>query len=174
MNVYLDNAAATPLSASMKGYLSSLLDLCGNPSSLHSAGAKTAKIVSEARCLAAEFIHADPDDIFFTPSGSAANTLAIKGITSENPPVNKFKVFCTPTSHKSMLEACASCPDHELLHVTPEGAADLSHLEYRLARHDKDVKPPCLHRSRKLRDRYDQRYSRHRLPRPQISRYPRR
>ncbi len=144
MNVYLDNAAATPLSASMKGYLSSLLDLCGNPSSLHSAGAKTAKIVSKARCLAAEFIHADPDDIFFTPSGSAANTLAIKGITSENPLVNNFKVFCTPTSHKSMLEACASCPDHELLHVTPEGAADLSHLEYRLARHDKyhkDVNP---------------------------------
>lgn len=137
MNIYLDNAAATPLPDSMKEYLSSLLDLYGNPASLHSVGAKAAAIVSEARRSAADFIHADPDDIFFTPSGSAANSLAVKGITSENPLLNRFSVFCTPTSHKSMLEACASCPDHEFLRVTPEGAADLSHLEHLLARHNK-------------------------------------
>ncbi len=36
--IYLDYAATAPLSESMKTYLISILDLWGNPSSLHSAG----------------------------------------------------------------------------------------------------------------------------------------
>ena len=59
MNIYLDNASTTPLSDSTKEYLISLLDIYGNPSSIHSIGEKSKKIISETRKNIANFINAD-------------------------------------------------------------------------------------------------------------------
>lgn len=140
MKVYLDNAATTNLSDSMKEYLISLLDLWGNPSSLHSAGTKPAQIISDARQAVAKYLHARPDDIYFVPSGSAGNTLAVKGLTSENPMENAYAVFYSPTAHKSMLEACKSCISHTPLAVDAAGETDLRHLETLLTKHT-DRKP---------------------------------
>ena len=106
MNIYLDNAATTELSCSMKQYLTSVLDLWGNPSSLHSTGEKTRQLISDARQSIAAFINAKPEDIYFTPSGSGSNTLAIKGLTSENPQTNHYEVFCSPTAHKLNFPTC--------------------------------------------------------------------
>lgn len=135
MKVYLDNAATTDLSDSMKEYLMSLLDLWGNPSSLHSAGTKPAQIISDARQAVANYIHASPNDIYFVPSGSAGNTLAVKGLTSENPQENAYAVFYSPTAHKSMLEACKSCIFHTPLAVDADGETDLRYLETLLTNH---------------------------------------
>ncbi|MDE6418955.1 MAG: aminotransferase class V-fold PLP-dependent enzyme, partial [Lachnospiraceae bacterium] len=137
MNLYLDHAAATPLSDPMKAYLNSLLDLYGNPSSLHSVGKPVRQILSEARQSVADFIHANPDDITFTPSGSAANTLAVKGLTSENPQINPYEVFCSPTAHKSMQKACESCRCHTPLQVSPVGRIDPCYLDNILTQHNR-------------------------------------
>ena len=136
MNIYLDNAATTELSCSMKQYLTSVLDLWGNPSSLHSTGEKTRQLISDARQSVAAFINAKPEDIYFTPSGSGSNTLAIKGLTSENPQTNHYEVFCSPTAHKSMLLACKSCICHTLLKVNSFGELDIGYLEDILAEHN--------------------------------------
>ena len=45
--MYLDNASTTPLSESTKQYIIQLLDEYGNPSSLHSVGQTTKKIISQ-------------------------------------------------------------------------------------------------------------------------------
>ena len=84
MEVYLDNAATTPLTDSVKEYLISILDEWGNPSSLHSQGQKPKQIISQARQSVAEFINADSKDIYFTSGGSASNTLAINGYYQKN------------------------------------------------------------------------------------------
>ena len=140
MNIYLDHAATTGLSDSMKQYLTSILDLWGNPSSLYSVSEKPKQIISDARQSVAKFINADSKDIYFTPSGSGSNTLAIKGLTSENPQKNQYEVFYSPTAHKSMLKACESCIRHTSLKVNSIGAIDLSALDNTLERHN-DLKP---------------------------------
>mgnify|MGYP002509574901 FL=1 len=135
MKVYLDNAATTSLSDSMKEYLISVLDLWGNPSSLHSEGTRPSQIISDARQAVAKHIHANPNDIYFVPSGSAGNTLAVKGLTSDDPQKNAYDVFYSPTAHKSMLKACESCICHVPLAVDSTGETDLLSLDAVLSKH---------------------------------------
>lgn len=143
-NIYLDNAATTPLTNSVKEYLISILDEWGNPSSLHSKGTEPKQIISEARQAVAKFINADEIEIYFVPSGSAGNTLAIKGLTSDNPEENKYEVFYSPTAHKSMLKACESCRYYTPLKVNADGEIDIAYLDDILTRHDSWTPLVCI------------------------------
>lgn len=128
-HLYLDNAATTPLSAETKAYLCTLLDLYGNPSSQHTLGQRARQLLTQSREAVARFIGAEPEDIYFTPSGSASNTLAIKGLA--NP--KGYAPFYSPTAHKSMRKACESCSPHTPLQVNGVGEINLHHLETSLA-----------------------------------------
>ena len=127
-NIYLDHAATTKLSDSMKEYLISMLDNYGNPSSIHSVGSKARRAIDDARKSVAKFINAEARDVYFVPSGSAGNTLAIKGLTSEDPFLNEYTVFYSPTAHKSMIKACESCVCNMPLRVNGLGAIGLNYL----------------------------------------------
>ena len=107
MNIYLDNAATTPLSTATKSRIKSLLDTYGNPSSLHSVGAAAGQIISDARESIAKFINASPEDVYFTPGGSASNTLAIKGYCEKH----TCRVLYSPIAHKSILECVKDIPN---------------------------------------------------------------
>lgn len=135
-NIFLDNASTTPLTNSVKEYLISILDDYGNPSSIHSLSDKPKQIISDARKSVAKFINADEKEIYFVPSGSAGNTLAIKGLASDNPQENQYEVFYSPTAHKSMLKACESCRYTTPLHVNADGEIDTIYLEDILTRHN--------------------------------------
>ncbi len=128
MNIYLDNAATTELTDSMKQYLISLLDQWGNPSSLYAMGERTGRILSGARQSVAAFINAGPKDIYFTPSGSASNTLTIRGYYNMHP----CTVLYSPIAHKSILKCAESIPGSRPLKVDPEGFVNLEDLESRL------------------------------------------
>lgn len=79
--VYLDNAATTPLSPgafdAMRPWLE---EQYGNPSSLYRMGREARKAVERAREQVAGAIHAEPDEIFFTGSGTEANNWVISGV----------------------------------------------------------------------------------------------
>ena len=108
MSYYLDNAATTPLSPEMKEYLISMLDTFGNPSSSHSEGAKANRLVEEVREKVARFIKADNNEnIYFTSSGSASNTLGIQGYAL----AHKCSVLYSPTTHKSILKTIDNLSD---------------------------------------------------------------
>ena len=101
LKYYLDNAATTPPSTEMKEYLISILDVFGNPSSTHSKGVKAKRLVEETRKKVANFIGAESsENIYFTSSGSASNTLGIQGYAL----VNKCNILYSPTAHKSILK----------------------------------------------------------------------
>lgn len=134
MEIYLDQAATTKLTDSVKEYLISILNDFGNPSSLHSEGRKAKELIEYAKKSVANFINADEKEIYFVPSGSAGNTLAVKGLTSDNPEENKYEVFYSPTAHKSMLKACESCRYHTPLKVNSDGEIDIVYLNYTLTR----------------------------------------
>lgn len=125
MEVYLDHAATTPLTDSVKEYLISILDEWGNPSSLHSQGQKPKQIISIARQSIAKFINARSDDIYFTSGGSASNTLAIRGYFQKN----DCTLFYSPIAHKSILKCVESYHNSIPLKVNKEGLIDIHDLE---------------------------------------------
>lgn len=127
MEVYLDNASTRPLSEHIKQYITSLLDDYGNPSSLHSVGKKMKNIIQSSRESVAKFINApSPNDIYFTPGGSASNTLAIKGY------VDKYecKVLYSPIAHKSIIKCVENFQDHPYpISVDENGFIDIKDFE---------------------------------------------
>lgn len=101
LSCYLDNAATTSLSPAMKEYLISMLDIFGNPSSAHLEGAMAKRLLEEVREKVASFIKAGScENIYFTSSGSASNTLGIQGYAL----ANKCNILYSPTTHKSILK----------------------------------------------------------------------
>ena len=134
MSCYLDSAATTPLSPEMREYLISTLDIFGNPSSVHSEGIKAKKFVEEVREKVAGFIKADSsEDIYFTSSGSASNTLGIWGYAV----ANKCTILYSPTVHKSILKTILNLADYYntgsgALEVDSCGNIDIDYLKYAL------------------------------------------
>lgn len=128
-NIYLDNASTTPLTPDVKQYIIELLDQFYNPSSLYQGGVDSKNVIEQARLNVANFINGKSENVIFTSSGSAANSLIIKGLTSEDSFENDYKVFYSPTSHKSMLKASRSCDCSVPLKVDKHGKLDLEYLD---------------------------------------------
>lgn len=104
MEVFLDNASTTPLLPAVKKTIVSVLDLYGNPSSLHRKGFAVKQLIQRARENVIKSIGANPDEdkerLLFVPSGSAANTIAINSVWKINVPKT---IFYSPIAHKSIL-----------------------------------------------------------------------
>jgi cysteine desulfurase len=78
--IYLDHNATTPLAPEVSDLLVRHLGQFGNPSSPHWAGEEARDLVDAARAQVAALVHAAPEEIVFTGSGSEADNLAIKGL----------------------------------------------------------------------------------------------
>jgi cysteine desulfurase len=79
-NIYLDNAASTPLDPVVfEAMIPCLRDMQGNPSSVHAHGRKLRAAIEAARKEIAGLIGASPAEIFFTSGGTEADNMAIKG-----------------------------------------------------------------------------------------------
>lgn len=125
MEIYLDHAATTKLTDSVKEYLISILDDFGNPSSLYSLSEKPKQIILNARQAVAKFINANEKEIYFTSGGSASNTLGIKGYFQKN----DCTIFYSPIAHKSILKCVESYHNSIPLKVNKEGFIDIHDLE---------------------------------------------
>ena len=132
MKLYLDNAATTPLRPDVKQYIIDILDVYGNPSSIHYVGQRSRDLVHMARQNVAKFINASDDEIIFTSSGSAANTLAIVGYL-ENELNNADTLLYSPIAHKSILKCKEKYEDRSIaLKVDNKGNSDLKDLDEKL------------------------------------------
>ena len=99
-NIYLDNAAATPISSRVKKEVDRGMKIYGNPSSFNNIGRQSAKELREARLKVARFLGAHPEEVIFTSSGSEANNMAIQGAMNNEQGI----VITTPIEHPSVLE----------------------------------------------------------------------
>jgi len=80
MSIYLDNAASTPPSPEVvEAVARAMREHFANPSSLHNLGAAAARALAAAREEVAKLIHAEPDEVVFTGSGTEANALGVLG-----------------------------------------------------------------------------------------------
>ena len=79
-NIYLDNAATTPMDPKVIETISSeMANDFGNASSQHAFGRKARQVVETARHELAETINAQDKEIIFTSGGSESNNTAIFG-----------------------------------------------------------------------------------------------
>lgn len=84
-NVYLDNAATTPMDPRVIEEITKHFnETYGNSSSLHTIGQKAGQILEKSRKTIASLINADRDDIIFTSSGTESDNMAIIGSALKN------------------------------------------------------------------------------------------
>ncbi|MEE8332782.1 MAG: cysteine desulfurase family protein [Alphaproteobacteria bacterium] len=102
--VYFDNNATTPLRKEIAGALVTFFEdqrSFGNPSSSYTVGGQAYDVIDQARRSVAACLAVNPDDIFFTGSGSEANNLAIKGIAAR---YDGGHIVSTNVEHPSVLK----------------------------------------------------------------------
>lgn len=119
MRVYLDNAATTPLDPqvfeAMKPYM---LDVFGNPSSIHSHGREAKAAIEKSRRMVADLLNTSPSEIFFTSGGTEADNTAIVGYVET---YGITHAITTPIEHHAVL--------HTLEILQKTGKIELSFLK---------------------------------------------
>ncbi len=82
--IYLDHAATTRVDPKvLEAMMPYFVEFFGNPSSIHSFGRDTRKVIEEARgTIAREIGAAEPREIIFTGSGSESDNLALRGVAA--------------------------------------------------------------------------------------------
>ncbi len=111
--VYLDYAAATPLSREAKAaMLPYLTDSFANPSAIHREGQTSRNAVEAARDSIAHTFEICPEFITFTSGGTEANNLAIRGavmaVRRENQPLGELEVITLKTEHPATQKTVAA------------------------------------------------------------------
>lgn len=78
--IYLDYAATTPLDPEVKAGIERVLEVYGNPSSVHAAGREAKRLLEEGREQVAAALGCQPRDLILTGGGTEADALAILGL----------------------------------------------------------------------------------------------
>ena len=106
--IYLDHAAATPLSSSVKKAMLPYLETTfGNPSAIHGEGVKARQSIEDARQSVATILGIRPNGVVFTSGGTESNNLAILGYIknlcrTEGVPYSEMEVVTTKIEHPSI------------------------------------------------------------------------
>ena len=135
MNVYLDNAATTPLNPAVIEVMTNLLQsTSGNPSSIHQAGRKARTIVEDARKRVAKQLNASIGEIFFTSSATESNNMALFCAVRD---LGIERIISSPTEHPCVLNTLAHLQqvfgtEVVFLNVDEAGNIDCDELENHL------------------------------------------
>ncbi len=138
--MYFDNAATTKINPKvLESMLPYLTDSFGNPSSQHSFGRKVKVALEEAREIAADFINADPSEIYFTSGGTESDNTAIKQISEVNfSETGKKKVITSLGEHHAVTESCEALKSKGFqiisLGIEPSGNVSIDSAESNMDR----------------------------------------
>lgn len=139
MKVYFDNAATTKIHPKvLERMLPYLKENFGNPSSFHSIGREARVAIEEAREIAADFIGANPSEIYFTSGGTESINFALDGIAKTNLNAScKNHLITTAVEHKAVLEKHNNIQnngfDIEILSVNKDSSINAENIESNLS-----------------------------------------
>lgn len=123
--VYLDYAAATPLSKkALQAMMPYLTTDFYNPSALYWEATKLNRQKEQFRAKVASVLGAKPVEVIFLSGGSEANNLAIKGLMDAHPGSN---IITSAIEHKSVLVPAGQY-QHKILQVDAKGRINISSL----------------------------------------------
>jgi cysteine desulfurase len=118
MLIYLDNNASTSIAPRVASKVHEvMIGICGNPSSPHFAGEKARLIVEDARYAVRELVGSSSHEVFFTGSGSEANTLVISTLLKRIPAHSN--TMCSLIEHSSVLRSFDIYGSNTKLHALP-------------------------------------------------------
>jgi len=104
--LYLDYNATSPLSPSVKDWLKSGDELFGNPSSQHSAGKKSRKVINESRDTIFKAFNADEKDkrLFFHSGATEAFYTVVNSFAEYTRQQKKKLLVCfSPVDHSALI-----------------------------------------------------------------------
>lgn len=103
--VYLDNAATTPMSPTVIDVIADeMANDFGNASSTHTLGRKARNSVEKARHTIAQAINAKDQEIIFTSGGSESNNTVIFGVAEMQKTIGRH-LITTKIEHESILKS---------------------------------------------------------------------
>ncbi len=131
--VYADNAATTSVSDEVvEAMLPMFTADWGNPSSLHRKGREAKEILETSRKRIAEVLGADPEEIYFTSSGSEADNWAVKGAALRMKAKGRNRIVTSKIEHPAVLNTCKALEKQgfevSYVGVDSDGVVDLSEL----------------------------------------------
>lgn len=138
MQIYLDNAATTPLDPEvMEVMVETMQNDFGNPSSIHAHGRQVKTLVEKARRTVAQLLQASPSEIFFTSGGTEADNMAICRAVED---LGVKHAITTALEHHAVLHTLEELEKQgkitlHFLRVDQQGNIDYDHLEELLAQH---------------------------------------
>ena len=144
--IYLDNAAATPLSKEVLFVMhESLLNDLGNPSSIHSFGRSVRAKIEMARKNIGNAINAQPSEIIFTSGGTEANNMVFNCAVKD---LQVQRVITCKTEHSAVLNPVFKLPEgveFEYVNISDSGTINLAHLEELLSQSEKKTLVSIMH-----------------------------
>lgn len=137
MDLYLDYASTSPVAQECIDDFNNYISFYSNPSSHYSsAGFRAYQILEESRKKIADYIHAKPEEIYFTSGSTESINWAIRGFL-ENAESDCGYLMCTPLEHPAVYNTMMYCKDfyHKLFDFIPVdkvGAVDLDRFRHNL------------------------------------------
>lgn len=153
MNVYLDNAATTPMAKEVIEVMTAVMqENFGNPSSTHSFGRKSKALLETSRRTIARLLNCDASEIIFTSGGTEADNMAI------NSSVNLMgvtRIISTPIEHHAVGHTIEALEKQgkvklECVKMNDCGVVDLNHLEELLANSTEKTLVSLMHANNEI------------------------
>lgn len=142
MNVYLDNAATTPIAPEViEVMLPVLNDVFGNPSSTHSFGRKAKALLETSRRSIAKHLNCQPSEIIFTSGGTEADNIALFSAVEM---LKVTRIITSKIEHHAVGHTAQALQESksitvEYVKLDAKGNVDLRHLEELLAKDQKTL-----------------------------------
>ncbi|MBZ9767849.1 cysteine desulfurase [Mesorhizobium sp. CA6] len=142
---YLDYNASAPLIAEARAAMVAALD-AANPSSVHTEGRASRRLVEDARRDVARLVNAKPEHIVFTSGATeAASTLLTPDWQMGRGSIRMSHLFVSEADHPCILNGGRFAPAQVTkIGVDPNGIADLEALAAALGAHDKAAGLPLV------------------------------
>lgn len=131
MQVYLDNAATTPMDVQVIEKMTEVMHDCyGNASAIHGQGRKAKAVVEMARKNIAQLLNCTSSELIFTGSGTEADNMALRCAVND---LEVKHIITSEIEHKAVLDTAKELQNKDMAKVSyvkldEYGRADLEDL----------------------------------------------
>ncbi|MFN5653979.1 MAG: aminotransferase class V-fold PLP-dependent enzyme, partial [Flavobacteriia bacterium] len=132
MNVYLDNAATTPVAPEVvEAMIPVLFHTFGNPSSTHAFGRQAKALLENSRRSIAQALHCAPSEIIVTSGGPEADNMALHAAVTQ---LGVKRIITSAIEHHAVGHTADAIKDLngiDVVHLSldSKGNVDLQELE---------------------------------------------
>ncbi|GAA3616099.1 cysteine desulfurase family protein [Secundilactobacillus similis] len=139
--IYLDNAATTPISSEVLAEMTDKLqNVYGNASTLYGLGREAHTILENSRHVIAQSLNADDDEIIFTSGGTESDNTAVIQTAFTREKLGKH-IITTAIEHEAILKPLHFLEEHgfEVTYLPVDEAGQISLDDFKAALRDDTI-----------------------------------